>query len=135
MTATTSTSTEFVIDTNVAIAFLNDAKAAAARIRVSALLSVPVAVWGELFYGAEKSSQVTSNLARIERFTASVRTLPCDLGTAREYGRIRKALRTQGTPIPDNDIWIAASAIQQKLPLLSADSHFRHVAGLTIEKW
>ena len=74
-------------------------------------------MWGELFYGAEKSSQVTSNLARIERFIASVRTLPFD--DTLENGRIKTSLRKQGTPIPDNDIWIAASAIQQKLPLLT----------------
>jgi tRNA(fMet)-specific endonuclease VapC len=61
--------------------------------------------------------------------------LGCDTATARQYGRIKNALRARGRPIPDNDIWIAAIALQHDLTLLSRDRHFGAVAGLVVETW
>jgi tRNA(fMet)-specific endonuclease VapC len=61
--------------------------------------------------------------------------LVCDVETARHYGRVRNELRRKGRPIPENDIWIAATARQHDLILVTRDPHFDEVEGLPIEAW
>ena len=60
--------------------------------------------------------------------------LACDTATAYEYGQMRNLLRQQGRPIADNDIWIAAVAMQYQLTLISRDAHFQEVDGLLVER-
>jgi len=61
--------------------------------------------------------------------------LACDTETAREYGQIKNSLRAKGKPIPENDIWIAAIAIQYDLTLVTRDGHFTEIEGLATETW
>ena len=61
--------------------------------------------------------------------------LPCDRATAARYGELKAALRAQGTPIPENDLWIAALARQHALTLVTRDAHFAGVRGLVVERW
>jgi tRNA(fMet)-specific endonuclease VapC len=90
---------------------------------------------GELYFGAERSSRAEPNIERIDRVASSTTVLPCTQDTARQYGLVRNALRAKGRPIPENDIWIAATALEHGLILLTRDAHFRHVEGLTVEAW
>ena len=62
--------------------------------------------------------------------TPDVDLLPVSLTTADRFGRIAAKLREKGTPIPTNDIWIAAQAMDVGADLLSSDTHFRSVDGL-----
>jgi tRNA(fMet)-specific endonuclease VapC len=55
--------------------------------------------------------------------------------TAAEYGRVKVTLKAAGLPIPENDIWIAAYALEHGLPLATRDAHFAHVPGLIVEDW
>jgi tRNA(fMet)-specific endonuclease VapC len=55
--------------------------------------------------------------------------------TAKHYAQIRHVLRVKGRPIPENDIWIAAVAIQYGLILLTRDAHFQAVDGLSLKSW
>jgi predicted nucleic acid-binding protein len=55
--------------------------------------------------------------------------------TTREYGRIKAELARAGAPIPENDVWIAALAIEHGLPLATCDAHFSRVSGLTVLDW
>jgi tRNA(fMet)-specific endonuclease VapC len=71
----------------------------------------PIIVLGELYYGANKSSQVHENAIRITEFASRNAVLLCDIATARWYGQIKDALQKKGRPIPENDIWIAAIAV------------------------
>jgi len=48
---------------------------------------------------------------------------------------VKLALKMAGTPIPENDLWIAAAALEHGLPLATRDAHFRHVPGLTVLDW
>ncbi len=96
---------------------------------------MPVIVLGELHYGARKSTRTEENLIRLEAFTESSNVLPRNATTARIYGATRDALRRKSRPIPENDIWIAAIALQNGLILVSRDSHFEHVEGLRLEHW
>jgi len=90
---------------------------------------------GELYYGAYKSGRVAANLARVEEFIVMTNVLGCDTATAKYYGQIRNSLRSRGRPIPENDIWIAAVAMQHQLTLVSRDIHFQYVDGLLLERW
>jgi tRNA(fMet)-specific endonuclease VapC len=51
------------------------------------------------------------------------------------YGEIKSSLRQKGKPIPDNDIWIAASARQHSLTLVTRDAHFDEIDDLARERW
>jgi tRNA(fMet)-specific endonuclease VapC len=92
-------------------------------------------VVGELFFGAAKSGRPAENTAKVERFAAGRSILPCDLNVARAYGRVRRRLQEKGRPIPENDIWIAATATGHELVLVSRDRHFLDVDGLTVDTW
>jgi len=96
---------------------------------------VPAVTLGELHYGAEKSSRPEANAERIGEFAARCAVLACDAVTSRYYGRIKDRLRRKGTPIPENDVWIASVELQHGLTLVSRDAHFSLVEGLTAESW
>ncbi|RYE41717.1 MAG: type II toxin-antitoxin system VapC family toxin [Sphingobacteriales bacterium] len=61
--------------------------------------------------------------------------LHIDMETAGIYGGIKAKLRKKGTPIPENDIWIAAICQQYNLTLITRDNHFSHVEGLNSFNW
>jgi len=123
-----------LLDTTAVIALFAGEAAVCDRI-AETTVNVPSTVLGELYYGALKSGRAASNLARIEEFAATVGILACDAVTARHYGQIKERLRSKGRPIPENDIWIAAVAVQHGLPLATRDEHFQEVEGILVESW
>jgi len=125
----------FLLDTNIVVALFAHDAAALANLASADEVYLPSIVAGELFYGAYNSTQTTQNLARIEALVATSVVLDSNAATARHYGRIKGELRLKGRPIPDNDIWIAALAYQHGLTLVSRDTHFGHIANLTIVTW
>jgi tRNA(fMet)-specific endonuclease VapC len=125
----------FLLDTNIVIALFAREAAIQQRLAEASEVFVPSIVLGELYYGARKSTRVIENLARIDEFVASSAVLLCDPATAQQYGDIKNKLRAKGRPIPENDIWIAAIAMQYQLTLVARDGHFHEVDGLQIEAW
>lgn len=123
------------VDTNFVIAFFAQDPAVVERFRDADSLFVPSIVLGELYFGAFKSSRAAANVARVVELATRSPVLSCDAETARIYGQIKDDLRRKGRPIPENDIWIAALALQYDLTLLSRDGHFREVDGLIVEAW
>lgn len=99
---------------------------AASRILLSSI------VVGELLYGFRYGSRYDENAARLEAFLGKPRVdlLPVVFTTAERFGRIAARLRAEGRPLPANDIWIAAHAMETGADLLSADSHFGAIDGL-----
>ncbi len=61
--------------------------------------------------------------------------LPLTTETRRHYARPRGALARAGTPVPENDLWIAALAVEHGRPLATRDAHFARVPGLTVRDW
>jgi tRNA(fMet)-specific endonuclease VapC len=125
----------YILDTNVVIAILEreiDLESIRSDGREIFLNSI---VLGELFFGAEKSQRLEENRARIRFFASVCPVLPCDEDTARYYGAVKFLLQKKGRPIPENDIWIAASARQHGLILASRDGHFEYVEDLVFESW
>ena len=89
-------------------------------------------VVGELMYGFRHGTQFERNAADLRSFLDSPYSTFVDVGpvTADRYSRIAAALRAKGRPIPTNDVWIAAHAMETGADLISADSHFEHVDGI-----
>lgn len=125
----------FLLDTNVAIAILEKEVDLEQHRDSEVETFLNTIVVGELFFGAEKSRQVDENVARVRALALRCPVLPCDLETARQYGAIKQLLFRKGRPIPENDIWIAASARQYGLTLATRDGHFDSVDDLMIEPW
>jgi tRNA(fMet)-specific endonuclease VapC len=71
----------------------------------------------------------------VEELAEETTVLSCDAGTAAQYGEIKNQLRAKGRPLPENDIWIAAIAIQHGLTLVSRDRHFEEIEALPHEVW
>ncbi len=61
--------------------------------------------------------------------------LPLTPAVAERYGHIKAELAARGALIPSNDVWIAATALEEDLILVSDDAHFERVPGLTVENW
>jgi tRNA(fMet)-specific endonuclease VapC len=86
-------------------------------------------VLGELLAGFAAGSREKKNRERLREFLSSprVRVLPLDEESSERYATIYHHLRERGTPIPTNDLWIAASAMQHGLALFTRDRHFSRV--------
>lgn len=90
-------------------------------------------VVGELLFGFRNGSRYDENTQALRSFVRdpNVRLLPITWDTADLFGRISTVLRKKGKPIPTNDIWIAAHAMEARADLLSSDPHFGNVDGLS----
>ena len=89
-------------------------------------------VVGELLLGFRLGTRLKKNMAELDAFLENpyVSLVPVTLTTADRFARIAAALRVKGRPIPTNDIWIAAHAMEAGAELLSFDAHFGAVDGL-----
>jgi tRNA(fMet)-specific endonuclease VapC len=96
---------------------------------------LPYAALGELYAGAFRSGYTVENLHQISQLLDGVSLVYPDDETSERYGRIHAQLARIGKPIPQNDIWIAAIAMQTSLPLATSDQHFQHVEGLNVLMW
>lgn len=117
------------------IAFFGNEKAVVDRVKELPEVFVPVIVVGELLYGAAKSARSLENARRVRHFAQSVSLLAVDRATAESYAVIKNELRGKGRPIPENDIWIAAIAIEHHLTVVTRDPHFSEVDGILVESW
>lgn len=95
---------------------------------------IPATVLGELHAGFEMGSRRDENRRQLDEFLAlpGVETIAVTPDIAERYGLLVSHLARQGTPIPTNDIWIAASTLESGARLVTYDPHFYHVAGLII---
>lgn len=102
------------------------------RVRQAEGVLLSSVVAGELLGGFHNGTRFRENFADLQRFLAQPRIhlIPVTLTTADRYGRIYAALRRRGQPIPTNDMWIAAHAMETGAELLSSDPHFQYVEGL-----
>jgi tRNA(fMet)-specific endonuclease VapC len=104
--------------------------------RTDRIVLTPI-VLGELGAGFRAGTRQKKNEAELRRFLASprVETVPLDAETAERYAVILHGLREAGTPIPTNDIWIAASAMQHGLRLLTTDVHYTRIPQIIVDRF
>ena len=125
----------YLLDTNIIIALFADESEAKGSLAKAEQVFLPSIVMGELCYGARKSGRSARNLERIDDFAASSVVLACDADTARCYGDLKNTLRLKGRPLPENDVWIAALAVQHDLTLVTRDEHFQGIENLRAIRW
>lgn len=103
-------------------------------LRQSTLVGISAVVLGELRSGFRQGNRTSENEAELVSFLTrpSVRVLDLTSHTALQYAEIDVYLRKKGRPIPRNDVWIAASALEHGLVLITTDQHFRQIPLLLI---
>ena len=121
-----------LLDTNAYSDLRRGAPDVANAVRQASEIVFSPVVAGELFYGFRRSSRCNENVRDLQEFLRSphVTLLPVTLTTADRFGRVVESLRLRGRPIPTNDAWIAAQALEHGATVLSRDSHFGLVEGV-----
>lgn len=95
-----------------------------------------VITFGELAYGAEKSTQRARAVRELNEFISMVSVMSLPIATGESYGAIRAALEAKGETIGHNDLWIAAHAMAAGLILVTNNAReFKRIRGLKIENW
>lgn len=121
-----------LLDTNAYAAWKRGEPGMLGIVRRAEAIVVSVVVAGELQFGFRQGSRFDRNMAEFGEFLESpyVTVLPITLTTADRFGRVAAALRKKGSPVPTNDIWIAAHAMESGTELISYDQHFAQIDGL-----
>ncbi|MCS6920095.1 MAG: PIN domain-containing protein [Fimbriimonadales bacterium] len=126
-----------LLDTSVLVPVLRGQETLEARLHSleEAYLCAPVLA--ELLIGALRSARPDQAVEGVHSLVSRLAqpVLACDEQTARRYAELETALRQQGTPIPPNDVWIAAVALQHDLTLATRDLHYQRIPELEVEMW
>ena len=126
---------KIVVDTSVVVAVLRRVPGLKERLCSAEELLIPLVALGELEYGVNLATPPERQREAVRTFMEGATLLLPTARTAAEYGQIKAALKAAGTPLPENDLWIAAFATEHDLPLATRDAHFAHVAGLSVLDW
>ena len=123
-----------LLDTNAYAAFREGVPEAVEIIRHAPFVGLNTVILGELLGGFAAGTREVSNREALTVFLGAdgVTVFSVDERTADHYGRVFASLRRRGKPIPTNDMWIAASAIQHGLAVFTYDPHFKHVEGIAV---
>lgn len=124
-----------ILDTNCLSAIADGQAGLESVLRQAGLFSIPVIVLGEYRYGIAQSRKRAQYEQWLNEALSAYRVLDIEERTTVHYGAVRTELQLAGTPIPVNDLWIAALCRQHSLPLLSRDRHFDVVAGIKRIAW
>lgn len=121
-----------LLDTNAYSAFLRARAETVELVKSATTVYMSVFVIGELLAGFREGKRLAENWRDLQAFLAAprVQMLPATIVTADRYSRIAMALRTKGRPLPMNDMWIAAHALEVGADLVSYDRHFGEIDGL-----
>ena len=125
-----------LLDSDWIISFLNGRNDAVSMVRRLADHGIAVSIisYGEVLEGLLSATSTDDRRAELDELMTTVDVVAPDLDVARQYAEIRVQLRAQGLLIPDNDIWIAATARARDMTLVSRDQHFQRVPGLQLSQ-
>ena len=123
---------KIMLDTSAYVGFKRNAVEVVEIIVKAELIIFSPVVMGELMFGFRNDTRFKKNMDDLDRFLKheAVDLMPIGKVTSDRYSRIAVKLRQQGTPIPTNDIWIAAQAMEQGAELITSDHHFDKINGL-----
>ena len=125
----------YILDANVVIDLLKGKENVAFEIDKSKAVYIPVFALGELYLGAESSNRIQYHLDQINAFLTIANVLNTSDNTALIYGEMKSDLKRKGTPIPENDIWIAALAKEHEMPIVTRDKHFKNLPDIKLVEW
>jgi len=128
-----------MLDTNICIYIAKhqppEVKARFERLRPGQLVMSAI-TYGELYYGACKSSQRAKALTQLEELVQDIPVENLDRTATRAYGEIRATLEEKGRLIGNNDLWIGAQALALDITLATnKEREFKRIAGLSVENW
>ncbi len=123
-----------LLDTNAYARFLSGDERVLNVLGDAETVYLSAIVMGELFAGFRSGSKFRENRAQLSRFLQkpTVRVLPIGGETAEVFGQVKDTLKRAGSPIPMNDVWIAAQAIETGSVIATFDEHFKKVPGLRL---
>ena len=123
---------KILLDTSAYVAFKYNHKEVVELIIGSELILFSPVVLGELLFGFKNGNKFLKNQRELNYFlqNEAVELVPIDNTTSDRYSRIAIDLKKQGTPIPTNDIWIAAQAFEHGAELITSDRHFENIPSL-----
>ncbi len=124
-----------ILDTNGLSALAEGEPALEPLLRKATQIAIPVIVLGEYRYGIAQSRDRRHYEEWLTAYLSRFRILDVDEATTLSYRDVRTELKRAGTPIPANDVWVAALCRQHRLPLLSRDRHFDAVPGIQRLAW
>ena len=124
-----------ILDTNALSAFVDGVPAVGALLSASDRVAIPVIALGEFRYAISGSRHRVVYETWLAAHLGDFDVLAITEATAAAYARVRSVLKKAGRPIPANDAWIAALALEHRLPVLTRDTHFDAVAGLRRVGW
>jgi tRNA(fMet)-specific endonuclease VapC len=129
----------YMLDTNICIYIAKhqppQMKARFEQLKPGQLVMSAI-TYGELQYGASKSSQRSRALQQLQQLVQDIPVESLDSAAAQAYGEVRATLEKQGRPIGNNDLWIAAHAMALDVTLATNNEReFRRIPGLSVENW
>jgi tRNA(fMet)-specific endonuclease VapC len=113
----------YLYDTNIIIAFLKNESKIVDLFSGSSVINISPVTVGEMYYGARNSQNSLKNLEIYKDFFSYCNVLSISFKTAIHYSDLKIKLKEAGKPIPENDLWIAANAIENSLTIVTRDKH------------
>ena len=124
-----------ILDTNALSAFIDGDVAVGSALSAQPRAAIPVIVLGEFRYGIAGSRHRKIYQTWLDSHLRHFDILPIIDATTLHYATLRTVLKKRGRPIPANDVWIAALALQHRMPVLTRDEHFDHVPEVKCVTW
>ena len=124
-----------LLDTNAYTRLLTGEEDVLDVIGTAETVYMSIFVLGELYAGFAGGTKERGNKDTLNRFLRkpSVKILNATSETAEVFGMVKQALKKAGTPLPINDVWIAAHTLETGSTLVTYDGHFKKIAG--IRRW
>jgi predicted nucleic acid-binding protein len=125
---------KILIDTNAYARFKFNDPEVCQIIQHADIVSLNPIILGELLGGFARGSKEQLNRKELGDFlsVSRVHVYPIEINTSKYYAQIYAELRKKGCPVPTNDMWIAATALEHGLTLCTYDKHFTHIDNLLI---
>lgn len=123
---------KYLIDTNIIIGFLKNEQVIVDFFEEIDLVNVSIISVGEMYFGALRSKSFQKNIKIYQSLFSYCNILGINEKTADCYANLKKELWDKGKPIPENDLWIAANALENDLAIATRDKHFATIHSLNI---
>ncbi len=125
---------KILLDTNGYVAFKRGEKDVIHTIQKATTIGFSVVVLGELLAGFSAGSKESTNREELKAFLDSPRVVLLNVSeaTSEFYAKVFSGLKQKGKPIPTNDLWIAATALEHGYALFTYDRHFKEIDGLLV---
>ncbi len=123
---------KIMLDTNAYTRLLAGEEDVLDVIGTAETVYMSIFVLGELYAGFAGGEKKRGNLEALDRFLLkpTVKILNATSETAKVFGMVKQELRIAGSPLPINDVWIAAHALETGSTLITYDRHFKNIPGL-----